>query len=286
MSRARYSLIPSAAVRDKSLTELQFRCLCMIGTYLGEGQSAFPSQSTLADDLSVTREAVNKAIKVLREKGYIRAQTRYRNDGGQTSNLYQVILDLPVTPCDPEITPGVIAEEHTPCERIGSHQEDTQSKIPKRTDSSDRLVDEAVELLWKITPDVSRKRSSRKELAAAIRALKGKHDPADLAYALKECIDDPQMVRDQHKYLPAIHRWIRDGRYESFLPPKPTLLPQGFQTVGPEFGSLDYHFSIWVKEGRWRGRADSFLLEPDDPDAKYPAALYAKYGLKAPEGAR
>lgn len=153
--------------------------------------------------------------------------------------------------------------------------------------SSDRLVDEAVELLWKLTPDVSRKRSSRKELATAIRALKGKHHPADLAYALKECIDDPQMVRDGHKYLPAIHRWIRDGRYESFLPKSTSLLDTAQpSTSGPDYGSLEYHFAFYASHKAWLGRSDGYLHEPYEIGANYPAALYAKYDLPMPEGAR
>lgn len=285
MSRARYSLIPSAAVRDKDLTELQFRCLCMIGTYLGEDQSAFPSQSTLAEDLGVTREAVNKAIKVLREKGYIKATNRYRGDGGQTSSLYQVVLDLPATPCDPEFTPPVNAKEHTPCERIGSHQEDTQSKIPKGTDSSDRVpLPPIVEQIWSETPEPSRKRSSKKLLAENLkRAVQRGVNPKDLLQALRACVSDPQMIRDGHKYMPAIHRWIRDERYIAFLPKDGDLLDSAKDRPPTDAELLDQWFGIFAAGNGWRGRHYGFLLEPDDPEADYPEALYAKHGLKKPE---
>jgi DNA-binding transcriptional ArsR family regulator len=160
LSRARYSIIPTAAVRDKSLSEIQFRCLCVIGTYLGEDQSAFPSQSTLAEDLGVTRETVNRAIKVLVEKGYVVSAPRFREDGGQTSSMYRVILDVETSPkdlfaslpCDSGDTPGVTQRRYTGGDAAGSHQEDTQSKIPNELSAARDVFDhyskEASEVGW------------------------------------------------------------------------------------------------------------------------------------------
>ena len=109
MSQARVSITPADAWSDQRLTPLQCRLLGLIGSYLGKDHKAWPSQNTLAQQLGVTRKAVNDGVKALREYGYIQVQKRTREDGGQTSNCYFVVMD-PVsrsgdTPCEDEVTP-------------------------------------------------------------------------------------------------------------------------------------------------------------------------------------
>ena len=112
MSQARVSITPADAWSDQRLTPLQCRLLGLIGSYLGKDHTAWPSQSTLAADLGVSRKAVNEGIRALVNYGYIRAQERFRTDGGQTSSVYFVIMDpkdrggtLSDTPCNSDVTP-------------------------------------------------------------------------------------------------------------------------------------------------------------------------------------
>ncbi len=49
---------------------------------------------TLGKQLGVTRQAIAKHIKVLAETGYLEVAPRYRKDGGRSSNLYRILLDV------------------------------------------------------------------------------------------------------------------------------------------------------------------------------------------------
>jgi DNA-binding transcriptional ArsR family regulator len=107
MSQSRLAIIPSRAVADASLTATQLRVLCAIGSYTGKEQSAYPKQSTIAELLGISRETVNRAIKVLKKAGYVEVEAQFKNaGGGQSASLYYVRLD----PCDDTITGGVTCD--------------------------------------------------------------------------------------------------------------------------------------------------------------------------------
>lgn len=132
MSEARFSVVPSDAVTDLDLTATQLRVLLVIGTYLSKDDKAFPKQKTIADRLGIARETVNRAVKVLSEKGYIQIHHQKRDDGGQRANQYTVKLD----PSDRGVTPPVTSKDHTPCDHTGSHlrtpqQNATEKKVAR-----------------------------------------------------------------------------------------------------------------------------------------------------------
>jgi biotin operon repressor len=146
MSQSRYSTVPSDAVCDERLSHVQLRVLLAIGSFTSKDKAAFPKQRTIADLLGVSRETVNRAIKVLRELGYVSVEHQQRDDGGQRESLYWVNLDprdagvttpvIEADPCDAQITPPVIAYDHTPCDAIGSHLRTTHKNIPTEASAS------------------------------------------------------------------------------------------------------------------------------------------------------
>jgi biotin operon repressor len=56
-----------------------------------ESGECWPSQGYLAKRAGMSRQNVNLVINKLREKGYIKLEHRYREDGGQRANVYTVI---------------------------------------------------------------------------------------------------------------------------------------------------------------------------------------------------
>lgn len=56
----------------------------------GRSTSCFPSTSTIAALLGVTRQTVSSAIRTLKEHGLIAVEERRRSDNGQTSNEYTI----------------------------------------------------------------------------------------------------------------------------------------------------------------------------------------------------
>lgn len=144
MSQSRLSIIPSRAVSDSRLTDTQFRTLCAIGSFTGKDQSAFPKVKSIAEVIGKTRETTSRAISKLKSYGYVKTIERTREDGGQASNLYYVLLDedLPEntissgTPCDADVTPPVTLYDHTPCDDTASHHKND----PLNDTSSDEEV--------------------------------------------------------------------------------------------------------------------------------------------------
>lgn len=65
------------------------------------------------------------------------------------------------------------------------------------------------------------------------------------------------------------------------VPPSHLLSSAGEEKT-TEASLLDSAFAFYAKHGRWKGRLDGFLYEPDEPEADYPDELYAKYGLTKP----
>lgn len=60
-----------------------------------DANSCFPSRKTIAAECGVTASTVTRALATLEESGLIRRAERFRDNGSQTSNTY----DLLVTPC-------------------------------------------------------------------------------------------------------------------------------------------------------------------------------------------
>jgi DNA-binding MarR family transcriptional regulator len=88
-----FCVLPIEATIDKRLAKNQtaFRVLARICTYTDNVGVTFVSQDRLAADLNVTRQAINKQMKILRDCGYIvYARKRY---AGQKTNSIKVIYD-------------------------------------------------------------------------------------------------------------------------------------------------------------------------------------------------
>ena len=53
--------------------------------------SCFPSIRTICDDLHISRSTAKRALGDLVAAGYLRKEHRFREYGGQTSNMYYLI---------------------------------------------------------------------------------------------------------------------------------------------------------------------------------------------------
>lgn len=107
MSNARFSILQARAVKDKRITDAQFRTLAALGMYTDNEGWCFPKQSTIGKDLGKSRQSVNRDIKALKELGYLQVESRFREDGSQTSNLYRLRFDLPSEGGETPVLQGV-----------------------------------------------------------------------------------------------------------------------------------------------------------------------------------
>lgn len=75
-----------AAGFDRALQNMTFRVFALIVTYADMDGQCFPSIAKMAKKLGITRQAVQKQVRQLAQKGYLRITRQARR-----SNIYQII---------------------------------------------------------------------------------------------------------------------------------------------------------------------------------------------------
>lgn len=108
MSNARFSILQAKAVKDKKISDSQFRTLAALGMYADENGWCFPSLTTLGKDLSKSKQAVGRDTIALKKLGYLQTKPRFDKNGSRRSNLYRLRFDPPVnmddsTPSTPDV---------------------------------------------------------------------------------------------------------------------------------------------------------------------------------------
>lgn len=291
---ARFAILPAHAADDPELSTLELRVLIAIGRHLNRENEAWPSQTLLAEKLGKTRESINRAIRVLKDRGYLRVQHTTRDDGGNGAAVYQVILEpqtIPVFASDAERHRG----EGGDAERQGGSDVQTSHarELPNRTHSSEAKAsgvpaelfpesdppkpkpapaapadpDPFNAMIWtaglKLLTDANmREGPARAFLGRLIKQARG--DTAIVANAVTAC----QMARagDPGAWLQAAVRKRLPGTVEHRK-----------ASADEKAAELELRFRHFAAGKGWKihwGPA------PDDPDADYPDALYAKTGVK------
>ncbi len=279
MSQARLSITPADAWSDQRLTPLQCRLLGLIGSYLGKDHRAWPSQSTLAAQLGVSRKAVNEGIRALVSYGYIKAERRRRDDGGETSSVYFVVMD-PVervgmegyTPCNSTVTP-LTPQRDTPCNFMEVTPPVTLRGYTNDTIERPNEVHavQVLENIWQAWSPEGRKRSKAKaKIEVQLTAL-AKHHPlqaierAAIAFA-----------RDaKPEFHPALDRWLKDGKFENWQEAAPTVQTD---LTNDEWANAMRH---WVGTDEWL--AGHVCPAPDQSGCTAPEAMLRHAARLRPE---
>jgi hypothetical protein len=95
MSNARFSILQARAVKDKRISDAQFRTLAALGMYADEDGWCYPLLSTLGVDLGKSKQAVGRDTIALRKLGYLEVTARYDKTGARKSSMYRLKFDLP-----------------------------------------------------------------------------------------------------------------------------------------------------------------------------------------------
>lgn len=90
----RLSIFQSCAVDDARIGAAAFRVLACLGTHSDAHGWCHPSQTLIAKRLGISRQAVNKQIKILEALGYIEIRQRFNpKTHAQMTSWYRLILD-------------------------------------------------------------------------------------------------------------------------------------------------------------------------------------------------
>ena len=146
----KFAILPIKAITDPQVTRTSaLSVLAALCSYCDETGCTFVSQARLASDLGISRQAVNKQLRKLRDLEYIvRAKRRYK---GQTTTTYKVIYD------DVKTEEEALANL-SPAERIGleERREKLRQQMEKKPGKVVNLpVDNSVDKSNMSTSEVS-----------------------------------------------------------------------------------------------------------------------------------
>jgi len=150
----KFAILPIKAITDPEVTRTTaLSVLAALCSYCDETGCTFVSQARLASDLGISRQAVNKQLRKLRDLEYIvRAKQRYK---GQTTTTYKVIYD------DIKTEEEALANL-SPAERIGleERREALRQQMEKKPSKVvnlpvDKSVDNSQDIGNVSTPEVS-----------------------------------------------------------------------------------------------------------------------------------
>lgn len=89
-----WSRISNAAITDGKVSHAAFRVLAALGIYVNDDGICYPSLSTLASQLGITRRQVQRLMRQLEARGYVTSHRQIRiKGGGYASNVY--LLEFP-----------------------------------------------------------------------------------------------------------------------------------------------------------------------------------------------
>jgi DNA replication protein DnaT len=76
--------------------------------------------------------------------------------------------------------------------------------------------DSPIDLIWKLSHPTGKSRSSRKQLAAAWKAIPAAQKPSvdTLTESLGKWLESADWAQDDGKYVPGIHLWIKNRKWE------------------------------------------------------------------------
>ena len=90
IAEGRWAKLAARAITDRSLTATYVRVLGALAIHADENAIAWPSQERIASLIGITRPTVCRAIRRLRDLGYLH-RYRKRTPRGHYRNVYQLL---------------------------------------------------------------------------------------------------------------------------------------------------------------------------------------------------
>lgn len=125
----RWSRVSIDVLRDPALSAQAKAVYAVLATYADDAgrDQCYPRQETLAEQLGVSVDTVQRHIKALEDAGVVEVVPRFRPDGGRSSNDY-TLLD--------ELSAGGITPSKGRTGAVSPHP--TDPATPSRTDAASR----------------------------------------------------------------------------------------------------------------------------------------------------
>jgi len=257
----------------------------------GHTGACFPSQEWIEEKSGLADSTVLSILKDLEEWGFLSRHTKSLGRGKGSRRDFELHLET----FDPQIldllNSGVRGLENTQLDPQPARPplKEEPEREPEVTGNAGAKDDhsEVLKAFWDSSPDKARERSSKKRLSEAVsKIVRARKDVTaeQLLAAWQAFLRTADARKDGAKFCPGIHVWLNDNRFDAFLQAAAVKAsPEDDRAL-----KLEQCFFQYGRGGAWEGRHHGFPVAPDVAEAAglYPTKLYAKYGMKMPEGAR
>jgi DNA-binding MarR family transcriptional regulator len=187
-----FTALPSA-LRGK-LQPNQLAVLWVIQTFTGSNANCWPSLKTIADGACVSVRTARAVLGQLESMGLLQRERRFTDEGHSSTNLYRVTVNN---------------------EELNSHK---AAKGPKRDKPA---YSEEFLAFWQRYQKIKKRASGQSKPKAWAEYKKLARGPQEaLEGALMAALKDQAIAERNGGFaspFPDCFRWLRDGRYESFL---------------------------------------------------------------------
>lgn len=252
-----------------------------------EDWSCYPSVAILQRDTGYKDRAIRNALEMLETNGYLTRQ-RQRNPDGSLGR-YRFYLQRHRMPL------GVLAavnaggrktakkpeQIHRPAPDAARKPTGTSCQNPtgtscrttkpnKQDSNRQTLMSDAkmngtglttaFDVLWALWPAKGRERSKARDKVRDAFAKAVEHRPPELLIEAARKF----VAKTEAQYVPALNRWLEQGRYENFLPVDQAKQPGLFDSDAQWAARL----KVWLTNGSWPQDAGP---KPDEPGYSGPA---------------
>jgi len=181
--------------------------LILLANYCDDENSCYPSYSHIAKLAGLKDpKHIARIVKEFEALGLLKIQTRYKADGGNTSNRYFLTLKSENT--DPmglqTPTPPVL---DTPTLRVSTPP---NTKDKTKDDTKEYKYD--FKNFWSIYPRKEKKALAETRYKLVIK----KYDQDKLVEMLNRFLNDIQVKQMDKKYIPHCSTWLSQKRYLDF----------------------------------------------------------------------
>ena len=219
---SKFGVVPTLAILDKSITHAELRVFSLLCSYADKNGYCYPSQKTLAEQLGIAREGMNRHIRSLEKTGWIKSVQRFRADGSKRSKLYSILYDHMGS--DGEHQEGVVTEHHinntppinTPPmiyrEEISEHELLVDKQEAGMSEHTNEIDIDDFAIWWASYP----RQINRKKAQTEYRKARDLTDAGNLLRASEAYARE--VMGTEINYIKRPDNWLKEKLWESYQP--------------------------------------------------------------------
>ena len=183
----------------KGLSCNEYRVLSVLIRRMGENYTCYPSKSTISEDAEISSLTTDRVLKSLCQKDFLVKSQRYNDEGGKSSNLYQLGSGFWGTPSNVRGT--------TPSNVRGT----TPSKVGCKVDTLEvDTMNKPFGDFWAVYPNKRGKANAEKRWAKMTEDEKDKA----ISDVVNRKKSDEQWTKDGGKYIPHASTYLNGQQWQ------------------------------------------------------------------------